>query len=207
MLGVTAGAQETEERCKNNDISATGKATLLGKWRARQLSITAWQLEVRRKFGERYLDFAKAKDVSFDCGPTGAGVSGNLLKRCTVRATPCREVVAEGDGDRGFGESDEERRVSYIQRLLARAGYLRSDQVDGEYGGATQRAVRRFQVDNDLRVTGEVDERTMRRLRGRSRQGPWNQHHRSPCDVQHATSIPALSTAHRPPTRTRARRA
>ena len=52
-----------------------------------------------------------------------------------------------------------------VLRLLARAGFLERDDVDGEFGPKTTQAVRRFQRENDLRVTGEVDERTWDKLR------------------------------------------
>lgn len=170
-LATTAGAQQTEveQRCRGNETVATGAATILGKWRARQLGITAWQREVRAKYGERYMDFAKARGVSFECQSASPGaILSKLSKRCIVRATPCRYATVENDNDEDFGQSEDDRRVFRIQRLLARAGYLDSDQIDGVYGQTTRSAVRRFQVDADLRATGEMDDRTYRRLRRRA---------------------------------------
>jgi peptidoglycan hydrolase-like protein with peptidoglycan-binding domain len=55
-----------------------------------------------------------------------------------------------------------------IQQWLARLGFLNDEGVDGEYGPMTQQAVRRFQREQDLRVTGQVDEATYNRLRQRA---------------------------------------
>jgi peptidoglycan hydrolase-like protein with peptidoglycan-binding domain len=52
-----------------------------------------------------------------------------------------------------------------------RSGYLERDDVDGEYGPKTRQAVRRFQRDEGLRVTGEMDDRTVERLRRRAERG------------------------------------
>jgi peptidoglycan hydrolase-like protein with peptidoglycan-binding domain len=52
-----------------------------------------------------------------------------------------------------------------------RSVYLERDDVDGEYGPKTRQAVRRFQRDEGLRVTGEMDDRTVERLRRRAERG------------------------------------
>ncbi len=67
--------------------------------------------------------------------------------------------------DKDWGSDNPERRVLAIQRRLVRAGFLERDDVDGQYGSQTRRAVRRFQRENDLRETGEVDEDTWGKLR------------------------------------------
>jgi len=166
MLATTASAQE-EERCKNNETSAAGAATYFGKGRARRLSITSWQREVRAKYGERYMDFAKARNARFECEAAGIGTIGQFNQRCIVRATPCR-IVAAADDDTIGDEGKDDRRVFGIQRLLSRAGYLEADDVDGEYGPKTRDAVRRFQREEGLRVTGEADDSTLERLRQRA---------------------------------------
>ena len=52
-----------------------------------------------------------------------------------------------------------------------RAGFLERDDVDGEFGPKTQQAIRRFQRENDLKVTGQVDDRTWDALRQYKRKG------------------------------------
>jgi hypothetical protein len=162
ISAMPAAAQQEEPRCKTSEISAAGSATYLGKGRARRLAITAWQREVLAKHGERFTDFAKAKNGRFECEAAGIGTIGSLKRRCIVHATPCR-LAALAD-DETIGESPEDRRVFRIQRLLSRLGYLAEAGVDGEYGPTTRQAVTRFQRDAGLRVTGEVDEITLERL-------------------------------------------
>jgi len=159
--------QEVEERCKIEPIRAAGPATILGKGRARRLAITNWQREVRAKFGERYMDFNKAREARFECEAASIGTLGKFNQRCNVSGHPCRLVAVEDDDT--IGEGADDRHVFRIQRLLLRAGYLDPDDVDGEYGQRTRRAVRLFQRDEGLRVTGDVDDRTLERLRQRAR--------------------------------------
>jgi hypothetical protein len=166
MLTQPTAAQQEEERCKNNEVSAAGAATFLGNGRARRLAITAWQREVRAKFGERFTDFAKARNGRFECESAGIGTIGQLNKRCIVRATPCR--LASVVDDATVGDDDESRRVFQIQRWLSRLGYLQADGVDGELGPVTRAAIRRFQREAGLSVTGEPDDATVGRLRQRA---------------------------------------
>lgn len=168
-LAEPAGAQQTEERCKNESVKAAGAATILGKGRARRLAISNWQREVRAKYGERYMDFNKARDVNFECEAASIGAIGQFNQRCVVAGHPCRIAVVEDDDN--IGENEDARRVFRIQRWLSRAGYLDQEDVDGEFGEKTRRAVRRFQRDEGLRVTGDADERTIERLRERGRRG------------------------------------
>lgn len=47
--------------------------------------------------------------------------------------------------------------VTRLQKRLIELGYLGSGGADGEYGPKTVKAVRRFQSDNGLDVTGRAD--------------------------------------------------
>jgi hypothetical protein len=166
-LAMPADAQqEVEERCKKEATRAAGAATILGKGRARRLAITNWQREVRAKFGERYMDFNKSREASFECEAASVGALGRFNQRCIVSAHPCRIVAIEDDAT--IGESEDARNTFRVQRLLARAGYLDAEDVDGEFGDRTRRAVRRFQRDEGLRVTGEISDETLERLRRRA---------------------------------------
>ena len=59
-------------------------------------------------------------------------------------------------GDRGDG-------VKRYQRRLSKAGYLTED-ADGVFGEATEKAVKDFQKDNDITVTGRIDAKTQKSL-------------------------------------------
>jgi Putative peptidoglycan binding domain len=167
VTALPADAQEKgEERCKGNEVSAAGAATYLGTGRAKRLAITNWQREVLAKYGERFIDFNKAKDGRFECERAGIGTVGSLKRRCIVRATPCR--LAATSPEEEPEPTNEESRTLRIQQWLARLGFLNDEGVDGEYGPMTQQAVRRFQREQDLRVTGQVDEATYNRLRQRA---------------------------------------
>jgi hypothetical protein len=162
-LAVDASAQD--ERCKGELIKASGKATILGQGRATRLAIDNWQREVRQKYGERFMDFTKARGARVECESASIGAIGKLNKRCNVSAYPCNVSAAADDDEADKDWDDKDRRVIAIQRRLVRAGFLDRDDVDGEYGPKTRQAVRRFQRENDLRVTGEVDDRTWDALR------------------------------------------
>jgi hypothetical protein len=56
-----------------------------------------------------------------------------------------RQVLRKGD----FGED-----VKQLQTALARAGYLRKSEIDGDFGTITLCSVAGFQLENDLEVDG-----------------------------------------------------
>ena len=57
--------------------------------------------------------------------------------------------------------------VTAVQLALRRQGYYRGP-IDGSIGPASQRAIRSFQRDNDLPVTGTVDSNLLQALRVRT---------------------------------------
>jgi hypothetical protein len=154
VLAVPAGAQKTDDGCKPELIKSAGKASIFGKAAAMRNAITAWQREVRNKYGERYMVWDRARDKKQECEAASIGTIGKLNQRCSVSAYAC---AATSDSV-GVGDCWE------IQRLLHRAGYLRRDDVDGDCQEKTRRATRRFQRDERLPVTGEVNEETWKRL-------------------------------------------
>jgi Putative peptidoglycan binding domain len=69
--------------------------------------------------------------------------------------------VQSGYGYRG--QSYENSLLASAQARLARLGYYRG-YVDGSFGPQTSRAVRNYQIDNGLPVTGRLDGRTLSSL-------------------------------------------
>ena len=151
-----------EDRCKEELVKAAGKATILGNRRAMRLAIDNWQRDVRQKYGERFMDYSRARHVRTECESASIGTLGRLNKRCNVSGYPCSTAALEDDEDVGPGSD-----TFTIQRWLVRLGYLERDDVDGDFGRITRRAVDRFQRDERVRVTGAVDEETRRALRHR----------------------------------------
>ncbi|KPI15591.1 serine/threonine protein kinase [Actinobacteria bacterium OK074] len=69
-------------------------------------------------------------------------------------------------GNGRTGEGDTGKRVVQVQCILTNRGYdIGSDGVDGEFGPATDSAVRAFQTDRDLTVDGVVGHDTWVSLR------------------------------------------
>lgn len=160
--GAAAQPHPTHD-CKPELIKATGKATIFGMGRARRLAIDNWQREVRQRYGERYMDYSHARGANSECESASIGALGQLNKRCTVVGHPCAPGTPID-----IQEQDQHSGSHYImtaQRLLHRLGYLRADQIDGEYGPITRRAVMHFQRDQGINPTGEIDRVTFERLR------------------------------------------
>ena len=158
-LAMPVNAQRNrDDGCKSEEIKAAGKASIFGKAAAMRNAIDNWQREVRNKYGERYMVWDRARDKRQECEAASIGTLGKLNQRCTVSAYACAAVQ---ESQAPVGDCWE------VQRMLHRAGYLRRDDVDGDCQEKTRRATRRFQRDERLRVTGEVDEETWRRLRRR----------------------------------------
>jgi hypothetical protein len=63
----------------------------------------------------------------------------------------------------GYGSGDYSLETD-VQSALADRGYYHGE-IDGVIGDGTRRAVRRFQRDAGLPVTGRIDSRTVRALR------------------------------------------
>jgi hypothetical protein len=91
-----------------------------------------------------------------------------LLCLCLLLSAPCTaEVVMEypeGTLYRGiYGYTEE---IEFLQYQLFYAGYLGDDisEVDGKFGKKTEDAVRRFQEDHNIEVTGIVCPNTQNAL-------------------------------------------
>ena len=76
-------------------------------------------------------------------------------------ASPVSAVVIRGRSATDFAVEDA--RVREVQKALARAGYYHYA-IDGFWGLTTENAVEEFQKENDLRVTGTIDETLLHSL-------------------------------------------
>ena len=63
-----------------------------------------------------------------------------------------------------YDNGDADSSVSQVQAALARQGYYRGA-IDGSLGPATRKALRRFQRDHGLEVTGQLDQPVIEALR------------------------------------------
>ena len=81
----------------------------------------------------------------------------------SVTGRPCKKVQDNSSFDRelkiGSGGDD----VKILQQILKDQGYYLG-KIDGKYGKRTARAVKDFQDDNDLTVTGNVDAETIGKI-------------------------------------------
>ncbi len=78
-----------------------------------------------------------------------------------VQEQPKEEIQAapKKKGNALYQRGDRGDDIATLQRKLKRLGYLEGD-ADGIYGGQTLEAVKEFQTDKKLSVTGSVDQKT-----------------------------------------------
>ena len=69
--------------------------------------------------------------------------------------------ASNGYADHGYGNGDST--VSHVQAELARKGYYHGA-VDGGMGPATRSALRQYQVNHGLEVTGRIDQSVIDKL-------------------------------------------
>lgn len=82
--------------------------------------------------------------------------SGDLLYKVDEKPT----FWAHGDVPmyRELSSGTEGADVEQLQRYLQEEGYLEADtEIDGDFGGTTRRAVKEWQGDHDLKMTGRID--------------------------------------------------
>lgn len=105
------------------------------------------------------------KAVSFFQEDHGLTVTGKADDR-TQEAI--RKAENQGYRDGGgivYAEGNRGDKVAELQNRLIAAGYLK-DSADGVYGNATSSAVKQFQKDHRLPVSGAIDEQTLSLLSG-----------------------------------------
>jgi hypothetical protein len=144
-LGLPAERASAQvEACQPEVISVTGRSKggvkrwtqaqeLEGKGAAMDDAVTAWEREVKGKFGEDWKLWTKAKDKSFNCAPA----KGVLLMgvACTVRGRPCPAAAPDS------GPVVAEKRTT-PRKLASRADRWDDDERSGQ-GWGYRRAMQR----------------------------------------------------------------
>jgi hypothetical protein len=163
VFGATAGLAQSN--CKP-EVNATGSAALTQKG-AEDRAISNWRRAVVLRYGEVFATYDRAEGRSVGrCGKTILG-----LTRCEATGRPC-EVAVATDGTGGpeiacVAKKDSKNCdpfVKWVQsRLNAKLGS--NLKVDGAAGKQTQDSLRRFQRQNNLGTSGELDDKTIAALR------------------------------------------
>jgi|LNFM01.1.fsa_nt_gb hypothetical protein len=161
-ISTTASAQS----CKNDEIVATGRASLTEAG-ARRNAIENWRRDTLFRFGESWAEFERARDGSVGrCAHTSFG----LLLRCEARGKPCEVPAGNRSPVYEFApttcRSSDSRNCNpnvktMQQRLVAKGCRTK---VDGAMGSSTSSAIRCFQQKARLTVTGNLDLETAKAL-------------------------------------------
>jgi hypothetical protein len=166
-FSITSAASAQSRDCKP-DVTATGRAALTEAG-ARANAITNWRRDSIARFGEFYANFDNASDSSMRCAKTLMG-----LQRCEAKGRPCG--VAQGSPGTSAGSGDIpgiactskdskncEPETKWLQSRLSAKGC--KTKIDGSEGPSTSEAVKCFQRQAKLSVTGEVDQATVDALK------------------------------------------
>ena len=98
QVGIQVRPEREAAMTKDTSTACHARRRVAGDERpsqddARRAAENGWMGAVRNDFGERYQDINRAKDVRLNCGPSSTSA---VLKtphfRCSVEATPCREM-------------------------------------------------------------------------------------------------------------------
>ena len=189
MAAVAAIALPGQAKeCRDEAITATSREYLSRSLGAFPGSWSAWRNKVKDELGEGWQAWRRAEDRSIRCEQ---GVSsGGKRWTCTRSARPCRPGSGggtdvgggSGTGTGGGGSTNtggelpndlptidqvlrrgmKNAQVETLQYLLREAGY--DIKLDGDFGDATEKAVRDFQRKNDLKVDGRAGPDTVEAL-------------------------------------------
>ena len=116
-------------------------------------------LEEGRATGE--YDAETASAVSAFQSDNGLNVTGECDETTYALLKQLGQEALDAEGGETGDDDGDEIDVTQIQAWLFALGYLDESQRTGEYDEATDAAVRRFQADNALEVTGECDPVTL----------------------------------------------
>lgn len=82
----------SDEICKTELISVTGRARPKVFGTAYGNTKDAWEASAKSKFGEKFMDLNNARKVKDGCWKTG-----KILERCEVQAYPCAQKLERAE--------------------------------------------------------------------------------------------------------------
>lgn len=145
------GASAQDVECKADVVTAAGRSkfrilknkALEGRGSAMNDAVATWQRDVAERYGERWREWSRAKDTSFNCESAKPGTFvGNRTIGCTISGRPCALVVPAGaqvadDDDRG---SEKGLRDQYAGRSWAyKRAMTRQEQLQAQRDRAEER--------------------------------------------------------------------
>lgn len=174
LLAAFTTATTANAKTCEDEVFATGKASLTKVPGAYLSSLWAWRREAEARYGSKYRAWRNADQRNIDCAKgTKDGKSGWI---CTRTAIPCatdgivakiKEKIKPGNDlilpNKTLRRGDRGEDVRTLQLLLNEAGY--KVDVDGNYGRGTQKAVRDFQRQEGIGVDGTVGPQTRERFK------------------------------------------
>ena len=153
----------SQQNCKA-EIAETGSAALTEAG-AKDKARTQWRRTAISKFGDFFGGWEQARGTSERCTKTLLG-----LTRCEARAQPCEVAGSGGTSateiacNKARDSKNCEPIVKWVQiRLNAKLGT--NLVTDGSAGKSTVEVLRRFQRQNNLGSSGDIDEKTLAALR------------------------------------------
>jgi hypothetical protein len=187
--GAAAAVPAQAKECREAAVTATSREYVSRSLGAFPGSWAAWREKVKSEIGDGWQAWRRAEDREIRC-EQGAGASGGKRWTCTRSARPCRPGSGGGPGGTAGGSSGsggggstptgsepkddlpaidqilrrgmKNAQVETLQYLLREAGYTL--ELDGDYGRATEDAVRDFQRKNKLKVDGRAGPETVEAL-------------------------------------------
>lgn len=151
-------APAVAKECKADPVIKDGDPFVSRSLGAFPSSLIQWKRAVREEYGSAWDTWRRAEDRRIDCEQVQVAGRGRRWV-CTRSARPCSGAPGAEERTKGafpgrLRRGDSGESVRELQQLLVENGFELP--IDGEFGRGTQRAVRRFQRNNDLQVDGIV---------------------------------------------------
>ena len=167
--------------CKDEAVTATSREYVSRSLGAFPGSWAAWRKEVVDKFGSGWQSWRRSEERSIKCDQS-VNDAGRKRWTCTRVARPCRPGNESAPVDpnpppvltpidrileRGMRVKAKDRdlvkeQIRTLQYLLNEAGF--EVEIDGVFGGGTQKALIAFQKKNNLDVDGKAGPKTVEAL-------------------------------------------
>ena len=142
-------------RCENCDTRPLFDVTV-------DITDTLQKLQLRRRDIE--VKVKVRTQVDTDDGPSSETL---WIEETRVPQPVVRGPLFDSNMPMQIGDdSNDPDDVKALQNFLVRNGYKDSDVVDGQVGSLTDKAIKKFQQANDLKVDGIVGDRTKQRILG-----------------------------------------